>query len=106
MRYVKNTIEIWKMESGESFVSRVSLGPCPHCLGYECIVDTVRLSGTAPEKWPHAVHCGGCGARGPWGDSELGAVQSWNNSTDVCTQHLAPWEPAPVYKDDVSDCPF
>ena len=58
MRYVKNTIEIWKMESGESFVSRVSLGPCPHCLGYECIVDTVRLSGTAPEKWPHAVHCG------------------------------------------------
>ena len=89
MKYVTNTIEVWKSEMGTSFVMRVSLGPCPHCLGYECIVDTVEVGGTPPEKYPHAVHCGGCGARGPWADTALGAVQSWNNTLDVCTSQLS-----------------
>lgn len=106
MKYVKHTIEVLKREMGTSFVMRVSLGPCPHCLGYECIVDTVEVGGTTPEKYPHAVHCGGCGSRGPWADTELGAVQAWNNTLDVCTSQLSVWRIVPVLDDATNDEPF
>lgn len=106
MKHVTNTIEVWKREMGTSFVMLVSLGPCPHCLGYECIVDTVEVGGTPPDKYPHAVHCGGCGARGPWAGTELGAVQSWNNTLDVCTSQLSVWRSVPVLDDATNDEPF
>ncbi len=106
MRHVNNSIEVWKTEGDTHFVMRVSLGPCPHCLGYECIVDTVAVAGTPPEKYPHAVHCGGCGARGPWADTDLGAVQAWNNTLDVYTSQLSVWSPVPILDDAPNDAPF
>lgn len=89
---IQHSIEIWKREGGESFTRRVSLGPCPHCRGYELIVSDVEVQGTVPTNYPEAVHCGQCGASGPWSQSEEGAIVAWNNTTGVGTNYLSEWE--------------
>ena len=104
MKTVQHDIEIWKRENGKSFICRVTLGPCPHCKTDEVlIVSDVELSGHNPEQWPEAVHCGNCGARGPWGRSEEDAVEKWNATTETKTEFLSEWkavDTSPLPDDD------
>lgn len=106
MKMVQHSVGIWKREGGESFTRQVSLGPCPHCLGYELIVSDVEVQGMAPANYPQAVHCGGCGARGPWGNTEEGAVVAWNNTTGVRTDFHSEWEIVILSPETDSDEPF
>lgn len=91
MKTVRNTIEIWKSENDAHFFRTVSLGPCPHCHGYELIVSDVELRDRPNDQFPMAVQCGGCGASGPWDHTEEGAVLAWNNTTGVRTVYETEW---------------
>lgn len=88
-------LTVWKTEGGETYTKEVAVARCPHCRQADVlIVSEVELSNQPPEKFPFAVHCGNCGARGPWsvpGDEE-GAVLAWNNSQGFKTETLSDWK--------------
>ena len=74
----------------------VSVACCPFCRSdQELIVSDVERDGYAPAYWPSAVQCGGCGASGPWGDTEESAVKKWNQATGVETVCLSDWTAIP-----------
>lgn len=91
MKKVHNSIEVWRHVDGSAYSRLLSLAPCPHCLGYELAVFDVQVDGRSPDQWPDAVHCGGCGARGPWGQSEEDAVALWNSTSGVETEFRSEW---------------
>lgn len=103
MKTVRNSIGIWKTEHGETFACEISIGPCPHCLGYELVVSDVAVQGRASDEYPLAVHCGECGARGPWGRTDEEAVRRWNNAMNVKTEARTEWQLIPRTEGGVSD---
>lgn len=102
------TIDIWKTESGEYFTKNVTLARCPMCHSHELIVSDVMVQGRDPEDYPNAVHCGGCGARGPWSKTEEDAVVAWNNASELETVSITDWRHVPhaTIDDGDSDIPF
>ena len=98
MKTVQNRIEVWKIEGDETFTCDMSLGPCPHCLGYELSIVDVRRQGVPSKDWWSAVYCDTCGARGPTGGpdganktSAEKAVEHWNNTMGVLTVYHTHW---------------
>jgi len=87
---------------------KVTLACCLFCDSAELIVSDVEREGYDPLKWPSAVHCGGCGARGPWGWTEYRAVERWNQTCGIETCSLTEWESLPDLAEFASsdDLPF
>jgi hypothetical protein len=104
----ESIVSIWKTVEGENFTKDVCLVPCPHCLGQDAlIVSDVEVDGRAPERYPQAVHCGGCGARGPWSKTEEGAADAWNKTAGIATVSITEWRHAPHCEPgDHDDFPF
>jgi len=87
---------------------KVTLACCPFCDSAELIVSDVEREGYDPLKWPSAVHCGGCGARGPGGWTEYRAVERWNQTCGIETRSLTEWQllPDPAESATSDDLPF
>jgi hypothetical protein len=100
--------DIMRRVNGAWQFKTVNLSCCIFCQGDELIVSEVERDGYEPEDWQSAVHCGGCGARGPWGGSEQLAVEKWNQACGIETISVTGWiSPPPVdpLLDD-GDIPF
>lgn len=58
---------------------KAGIEPCPFCCPGERVMapvlsDDIIWSGV---RTIHYVACGGCGAQGPWGDTESQAIAQW-----------------------------
>lgn len=83
--------EIFAETEGGTLTRRVTVGPCPFCgpglsafwhSDPNCvIVSDVLLPDGHFRAGAMSVACGNCGARGPWGEDEIEAVQMWNVAT-------------------------
>lgn len=100
------TIDIWKQVGDEHLTCEVLIGACPHCCGNDLIVSDVEISGAKQGSYPMAVHCGGCGARGPWANDEEGAVVVWNKTSGGATEFVSPWRQVIMQPDTNLDDPF
>lgn len=87
------TYEILDTIDGVRKSKKVTLACCLFCNSAELIVSDVEREGYDPLKWPSAVHCGGCGAHGPWGSTEYRAVERWNQACGIETESLTGWAP-------------
>lgn len=96
--------DIMRRVDGAWQYKTVNLSCCIFCQSDELIVSGVERDGYEPEDWQSAVHCGGCGARGPWGPTEQRAVELWNQACGVETTSLTGWiQPPPVHPFDGDD---
>lgn len=102
------TYDIMDTIDGVRQSKTVTLACCPFCDSAELIVSDVEREGFDPLKWPAAVHCGGCGARGPWGWTEYRAVERWNKTCGIETDSITEWQPLPDPAEFVGrdDLPF
>lgn len=105
------TGQIWVFTAGDCWEAMVllTIAACPHCGSPELISSEVVRLGYPPEKWPYAVHCGGCGAVGPWAKDEEAAVRIWNRLSGTDTDHGRRIEHAtqhPLPYADPNEIPF
>ncbi len=85
-------ISIMNKTGEDWFKKEVVLVACIFCGGIESlVVSDVFVYGWDRSKLPLSVHCGDCGAMGPWGWTELEAVDKWNCSKGIETKHCTEW---------------
>jgi hypothetical protein len=98
-------LRIYKYEGDKLYSREGNIGRCPHCNGFELIVSEVERQGYPPEQFPSAVHCGDCGASGPWGDTEESALAAWNRTARVHTGFTTAWQRV-LTSEPSDDLPF
>lgn len=91
------TILVFEKREGGSFQKRFFAAVCPYCKNLELITGDVEIDGNTGVI-PCAVFCGGCGMRGPWGETERDAVEKWNKMWGIKQEllgNISEWQRLP-----------
>lgn len=105
----RHSTEVWEYAGERGVVvsryCRVTAIPCHFCCGFELAPQSVEFTPGDPRAPEYYVGCAGCGARGPWGRTELEAVAEWNGDSNI--EFRSPWTIAKAASDGIdADIPY